>query len=157
MVATPTAMPRRPAARKDAKQAARFNASRGNSSFKIDVEEIIVIAYVRRRKQKLKKKQKLWVHPFVVDRPTCGMFCKIYSDLRKYPDTFFSYLRLSIGSFDELLTHFFFSTVDRSLPPNISTSSSQFLFLKSRFAYYSIVGTEFQLPIFRCRNCPCKK
>jgi hypothetical protein len=26
------------------------------------------------------------------------MFCKIYSDLRKYPDNFFSYLRLSIGS-----------------------------------------------------------
>jgi hypothetical protein len=44
------------------------------------------------------------VHPFVADRPTSGMFCKIYSDLRKYPDRFFSYLRLSIGSFDELLT-----------------------------------------------------
>jgi hypothetical protein len=32
------------------------------------------------------------------------MICKIYSDLRKYPGKFFSYLRLSIGSFDELLT-----------------------------------------------------
>lgn len=69
------------------------------------VEEIItVIAYMRRRKPKLKKKQKLWVHPFVADRPTNGKFCEIYSDLRKYPDKFFSYLRLSIGSFDELLT-----------------------------------------------------
>jgi hypothetical protein len=67
-------------------------------------EEIIaVIAYVRSRKQKLKKKQKLWVHPFVDDCPTSGIFCKIYSDLRKYPDKFFSYLCLSIGSFYELL------------------------------------------------------
>jgi hypothetical protein len=101
-MAATTAMPWHPAARKDARQATRqvasFGASRANSSFKMDVEEIIaVIAYVRLRKQKLKKKQKLWVHPFVADRPTCGMFCKIYSDLRKYPDKFFSYLRLSIG------------------------------------------------------------
>jgi hypothetical protein len=99
-------MPRRPAARKDARQAASFDASRANSSFKMDVEEIIgVIAYVRHRKQKLYiYSNKLWVHPFVADRPTSGMFCKIYSDLRKYPGKFFSYLRFSIGSYDELLT-----------------------------------------------------
>jgi hypothetical protein len=60
MAATPTTMPWRPAARKDARQAASFDSSRANSSFKTDVEEIIaVIAYVRRKKQKLKKKQKL--------------------------------------------------------------------------------------------------
>jgi hypothetical protein len=54
MAATPTAMPWRPAARKDARQAASFDASRANSSFKMDVEEIIaVIAYVRRRKNKI--------------------------------------------------------------------------------------------------------
>jgi cbb3-type cytochrome oxidase cytochrome c subunit len=61
-------MPWHPAVRKDARQVARqaasFSASRANSSFKMDVEEITaVIAYVQRRKQKLKKK--LWVHPFV--------------------------------------------------------------------------------------------
>jgi hypothetical protein len=78
MAATSTAMPWRPAAREDSRQAASFDASRATSSFKMDVEEIIaVIAYVRRRKQKLKKKQKLWVHPFVADCPTSGMFCKI--------------------------------------------------------------------------------
>jgi hypothetical protein len=53
----------------------------------VEVEEIIaVIAYVWHRKQKLKKKQKLWVHSFVANCPTRGMFYKIYSDLRKYPD-----------------------------------------------------------------------
>jgi hypothetical protein len=73
MAATPTAMPWCPAARKDARQAASFDGSRANSSFKMDAEEIIaVIAYVQRRKQKL------WVHPFVADRPTSGMLCKIY-------------------------------------------------------------------------------
>jgi hypothetical protein len=44
------------------------------------------------------------MHPFVADRPKSGMFCKIYYDLRKYLDKFLSYLRLSIGSLDELLT-----------------------------------------------------
>jgi hypothetical protein len=84
MAATPTAMPWRPAARRDAKQAAIFDASRANSNFKMDVEEIIAVtAYVRRRKQELKEKQKLWVHPFAADRPASGMFCKIYSHLRK--------------------------------------------------------------------------
>jgi hypothetical protein len=71
----------------------------------MDVEKITaVIAYMQRRKQKLKMRQKLWVHPFVADHPISGMFCKIYSDSRKYPDKFFSYPRLSIVSFDELLT-----------------------------------------------------
>jgi hypothetical protein len=56
MAATQTAMPWHPAARKDARQAASFDASRANSSFKMDVEEIIaVITYVHHRKQKLKK------------------------------------------------------------------------------------------------------
>jgi hypothetical protein len=62
--------------------AARKDASRANSSFKMDAEEIIaVIVYVRLRKQHIKKKKKLLVHPFVADRPTSGMFCKIFSDL----------------------------------------------------------------------------
>jgi hypothetical protein len=102
MAATPTAMPWRPAAGKNARQTASFDASRANSSFKTDVEEIIsVIAYAWRRKQ---KRNKLWVYPFVADRPTNVMVCKIYSYLRIYPDKFFGYLRLSIGSFEELLT-----------------------------------------------------
>jgi hypothetical protein len=99
MAATPTVMPWRPAARRDARQAASFDASRANNSFKMDIEEVIaVIAYVRLRKQKLKKKQ--IVGASFRSRPSY----KIYSDLRKYPDKFFSYLRLSIGSFHELLT-----------------------------------------------------
>jgi hypothetical protein len=54
MAATPTAMPWRSSARKGARQAASFDASRAYSSFKMDVEEIIaVIVYVRCRKQKL--------------------------------------------------------------------------------------------------------
>jgi hypothetical protein len=86
MATTPTAMPWRPAARKDARQAASFDASRANSNSKMDVEEIIaVIAYVRRRKQKFKKKQKLWVHPFVADRPTSGMFYKSSCHIGKRP------------------------------------------------------------------------
>jgi hypothetical protein len=74
MVPKPTAMPWRPAARKDSGQAASFDASRANSSFKMDAEEIIAV--MRRRKQKLKKRQKLWVYPFVADSPTSGMCAK---------------------------------------------------------------------------------
>ncbi|KAF9413727.1 hypothetical protein HW555_008173 [Spodoptera exigua] len=33
-----------------------------------------------------------------------GQFVYIYDDLRRYPDKFFSYVRMSVRSFDELLT-----------------------------------------------------
>jgi hypothetical protein len=125
----------------------------------MDAEEIVaVIAYVKRRKQKLQKIQKLWVHPFVADRPTSGMFCKIYSDLRKYPDKFFNQLRLSIGSFDELLTICENDLTTQDTILRKSVSAEEKLFVRTVFLQYSIVmvGIEFQLSILRSRNCPCK-
>lgn len=71
----------------------------------MEVEELACVAYlcskvIRRRN---KKKRKFWVHPILSDRSTKGLFNLFYSDLRKYEDTFFNYLRMSIKSFDKLL------------------------------------------------------
>ncbi|CAH1979840.1 unnamed protein product [Acanthoscelides obtectus] len=70
----------------------------------MDAEEIALLCYMRRRKMKKeKKKKKVWVHPFISDRNRSGIFFKLYDDLRKYPEKFFNYTRMSIASFDELL------------------------------------------------------
>lgn len=68
------------------------------------IEEIALIYYVRRKRLKKKKPKKLWVHPFVSDRFRSGVFSRLYEDLRKYPPKFFNYVRMSVSSFDELLS-----------------------------------------------------
>lgn len=68
------------------------------------IEEIALIYYVRRKKFKKKKPKKLWIHPFISDRSRSGVFSKLYEDLRKYPSKFFNYTRMSVSSFDELLS-----------------------------------------------------
>lgn len=69
----------------------------------MDVEEIALCYYVRRKNIRKKKKKKLWVHPFISDRSRSGLFSNLYNDLRKFPEKFFNYVRMSIASFDELL------------------------------------------------------
>ncbi|KAL4083699.1 hypothetical protein QTP88_029015 [Uroleucon formosanum] len=44
-----------------------------------------------------------WVHPLNALRITLGEFHCLYSNLRRYPDRFFNYYRMSIKSFDELV------------------------------------------------------
>jgi hypothetical protein len=44
------------------------------------------------------------VHTLLSDRSTKGLFNLFYNDLRKYEDKFFNYLRMSIKSFDELVS-----------------------------------------------------
>jgi len=49
------------------------------------------------------KKKRHWVHPVVSKRLLNGQFYKLYEDLRKCGGKFFSFLRMSIESFDKLL------------------------------------------------------
>ena len=53
----------------------------------MDVEEIALLCYLRRKNiQQKKKKEKIWVHPFITNRSKCGVFVKLYEDLLKYPE-----------------------------------------------------------------------
>jgi len=47
--------------------------------------------------------RRYWVHPLIRNRENSGKFLTLYNDLRKYPEKFFDYYRMSINSFDELL------------------------------------------------------
>ncbi|XP_069815805.1 uncharacterized protein [Dendropsophus ebraccatus] len=50
-----------------------------------------------------RKRRRYWVHPIVSARPERGQFYQLYTDLRRYPDKFQNYCRMTIATFDRLL------------------------------------------------------
>ncbi|CAJ0931340.1 unnamed protein product, partial [Ranitomeya imitator] len=59
---------------------------------------------LRQRRQRRRAQKRMWVHPLVAERTEKGHFYVLYNDLRRYPDKFLSFCRLSILAFDRLLT-----------------------------------------------------
>jgi hypothetical protein len=73
-------------------------------SFKMDFNELVVVCALElRRREKIQRKNKYWVHPITSQRLVKGQFHKLYEDLRAYPEKCFIYYRMSVTSFDELL------------------------------------------------------
>ena len=58
-----------------------------------------LLLYHRRKKYN----QKYWVHPINQTRKDFGEFHTLYKDLRKYPDRFYTYYRMSTEQFDAIL------------------------------------------------------
>jgi len=48
-------------------------------------------------------KRRYWVHPLNSDREKNNNFLEFYGNIRKHPEKFFEYYRMSVRSFDELL------------------------------------------------------
>jgi len=48
-------------------------------------------------------KRRYWVHPLKCDREKNNNFSKFYENIRKHPENFVEYYRMSVKSFDELL------------------------------------------------------
>lgn len=47
--------------------------------------------------------RRYWVHPMNNDQENSEKFKKIFENIRRYPEKFFEYYRMSVSSFDELL------------------------------------------------------
>ena len=58
-----------------------------------------LLLYYRRKKYN----RKYWVHPINQTRRDFGEFHTLYKDLRKYPDRFYTYYRMSPEQFDAIL------------------------------------------------------
>jgi len=59
----------------------------------------------KKQKQKSNKsKRRHWVHPLNLKRPENGQFQVTFMTLRSYPEEFMKYYRMSITSFDELVS-----------------------------------------------------
>ncbi|XP_063241738.1 uncharacterized protein LOC134541921 isoform X3 [Bacillus rossius redtenbacheri] len=52
---------------------------------------------------KPRNKRKYWVHPYNKERASSNRFRSFFEEVRKHEDKFFSYYRMSVKSFDELL------------------------------------------------------
>ncbi|XP_025413693.1 uncharacterized protein LOC112685883 [Sipha flava] len=48
--------------------------------------------------------RRYWVHPMNSDREKKKKFTAFYENIRKHPEKFYEYFRMSLKSFDELLT-----------------------------------------------------
>ena len=46
-----------------------------------------------------------WIYPVLTDRNEKGLFVTLYADLRANPDKFFMFARMSISSFDKLMSN----------------------------------------------------
>ena len=53
--------------------------------------------------KKKKAKREYWVHPINQKREELGEFHQLCSELRQYPDRFYTYFRMTPDQFDELL------------------------------------------------------
>ncbi|XP_068122176.1 uncharacterized protein [Hyperolius riggenbachi] len=68
------------------------------------IEELIFMILMSLVLRRRGRQRRFWVHPLLKDRPKKGQFWMLYRDLRQHPDKFFGYARMSIGSFDRLLS-----------------------------------------------------
>ncbi|XP_068090140.1 uncharacterized protein [Hyperolius riggenbachi] len=70
-------------------------------------EMVTMMLLLRRRKkaleQKRKRQRRFWVHPMISQRLSIGHFPLLFRELRKNPEKFFSYTRMSVATFDSLL------------------------------------------------------
>lgn len=75
-----------------------------------DVEAVCVVYALYKNHKKTQKKlikrnkRRWWVHPLNLKRPKEGQFQVTFLTLRNYPEEFFKYFRMSIASFDELVS-----------------------------------------------------
>lgn len=76
-----------------------------NSTKKTQLLLLYGAHYILKQKTiKNRKNRKMWVHPLVAQRLLKGSFTTLFIDLRNSEKKFFYYFRMSIKSFDELLS-----------------------------------------------------
>jgi hypothetical protein len=66
----------------------------------VEVGAILTLVACSRRR----RKRQFWVHPIYSARLSVEKFHTDFQRYRNYPDKFFAYYRMSVSSFDELLT-----------------------------------------------------
>ncbi|CAH1972426.1 unnamed protein product [Acanthoscelides obtectus] len=99
----------------------------------MNVEELALLLYIRRKRKLKRKRKQWWIHPYLADRTKKGQFINIYEGLRRYPDKFFNYVRMSMRSFDELLTLCRYDLLKQDTILRKSVSPEEKLFVTLRY------------------------
>jgi hypothetical protein len=67
--------------------------------------QTVCLAYILyKKKQKKRTNRRYWVHPLNLKSPREGQFQVTFMMLRSHSDKFKNYYRMSISSFDELVS-----------------------------------------------------
>jgi len=69
----------------------------------MDLLETAAVCALVLRIRKKKIRRRYWVHPIYSCRLLKGKFYTLYENLREHPIKFFSYFRMNISTFDELI------------------------------------------------------
>lgn len=65
---------------------------------------LISVLYHQNKKRRASRKGKLFMHPITSARMLSGAFITLYSQLREDANKFFNYFRMSMRTFDELIS-----------------------------------------------------
>ncbi|XP_053609528.1 uncharacterized protein LOC128682057 [Plodia interpunctella] len=100
----------------------------------MDVEEVAAVIYLyHRRKYRQKNKHRFWIHPLLVTRHDGKEFNIFISNLKKFEDKFFGYTRMSVKSYEELLTKLYLNIRGQDTRFRISISPEEKLIITIRY------------------------
>lgn len=71
----------------------------------MDSNEIVTFSYLTYLYLRNQRRRQFWLHPINSERQSHGHYFQLYKQLRKDNIKFFNYFRMSISSFDELLSY----------------------------------------------------
>lgn len=87
------------------------------ATYRLYIIKLIAVAEANGELDQPRPKRKYWVHPMNSSREELGQFDDFYKNIRRYPEKFFEYFRMSVISFDELL---------RRIRPHITKQKTTF-------------------------------
>jgi len=108
------------------------------------------LAIARRRQQ---HKHRLWVRDIYRDRETFGEYHHLYPQLREDEDKFFEYFRMSIATFDLLLSKISHRLQKRSIRQAITPEERLVLTLRYLATGNSFASLSFSFRIAKCTVC----
>lgn len=71
---------------------------------KKSVTALCLLLANRHRRRRKRQSREWWIHPILSDRSTKGKFVLLHNQLKQHPDKFFEYYRMSVNSFEVLLS-----------------------------------------------------
>nr|CAH7722827.1 unnamed protein product [Callosobruchus chinensis] len=72
----------------------------------MEVSEAICmwVVHWRLARRRRRRERKDWVHSILSDRTDFSLYITLYPELRRHEENFFNYFRMSVRSFDYLMT-----------------------------------------------------
>jgi len=101
----------------------------------MDSNEFVTFSYLTYLYLRNQQRRQFWVHPINSERQSHGHYFQSYKQLRKDNVKFFNYFRMSISSFDELLSYLENDIKRRDTNMRIAIQPEEKLVITLRYVY----------------------